>query len=80
MSKKTLPANDETEKQQSTTATTMDGKRRKAVTKIAATTGIVASMSGNWVKPVLTSAVLPAHAGTTCNDGFQSKDGDCLDG
>ena len=50
-------------------------KRRKAITRIVASAGIVATMSGNWKKPVLNSAVLPAHAESTCG-----ADGDCEDG
>jgi hypothetical protein len=54
-----------------------DHNKRKTVGKVAATAGLVASMSGNWQKPVLSSVVLPAHARTTskCTTDGQSFDG-----
>ena len=54
-----------------------DHSKRKTVGKVAATAGLVASMSGNWEKPVLSSVVLPAHAKTTqkCDGNTDGCDG-----
>lgn len=54
-----------------------DHSKRKTLGKVAATAGLVASMSGNWEKPVLSSVVLPAHAKTTQKC---PADGDSFDG
>ena len=52
------------------TPKTGDDSRRKAVTKIVATAGVAAAMSGNWKKPVADSVVLPSHARMTLKDGM----------
>ncbi len=63
------------QKTHTATKTAVDNKRRKAMGKIVATSGIAVTMSGNWKKPLLSSVVIPAHALTTCDDdGGSSED------
>ena len=61
-----------------------DGGKRKTVTKVAATAGLVTAMSGNWKQPLMSSVVLPSHAKLTCEpdgaDGDCISDGEPLDG
>ena len=78
MSKKKFPVKSEEKCDEESTHNQVEFKRRKAVGRIMASTGIVATMSGSWKKPVLTSAILPAHAESTCPDG--DSGGDCPDG
>ena len=82
MSKSKLPAGPKDEVDDESCLDPTETKRRKALGRIVATTGIVATMSGDWKKPVLTSAVLPAHADATCpgdDSGDDTGDSDCPD-
>ena len=76
MSKKKFPVKSEDKVENDSTRDQVEAQRRKAIGRIVATTGIVATMSGNWKKPVLTSAILPAHAESTCE---VEVDGECVD-
>ena len=59
------------ESAESTESSSLETRRRKALKNIAVTTGIVATMSAEWKKPVIDSVILPAHA-----DGSDGSDGD----
>ena len=65
MKKKPIADNADSGNKTDSADSPVEAKRRKAVKRIAATAGIVATMSGKWEKPVLSSAILPAHAGMT---------------